>query len=189
MYDVVLPTTVLIGRDGFIEGITHPRQVTESMLNDLFQGRPLRLPVTLLPNNIGGDRTLTGQKVGDDSRAAVRIAVTPVFGKSPSGLVNTESRLDTESATLRPLLSFAYSVSARQIILPRALQEGRYAVHAWVPPRRGDLMRPLLQQALAAAVDFHAAWEEREVDVLILDGPPEQTSQQDRQRTQRPGHQ
>jgi len=168
-YDAGLPTTVLITASGKIAGATNePERITSAMLEDLLSGRRIDLPAT---SSLGPRQPLAlGMKINDPA-ALVRIVITPVVKGEP-GYVARGDQFEARGTTVSELLAFAYDIPPTRIIMPASLQQRAYAIQAWVPPSRVDLLRPLMQTALAAATGFQTKRETRRVDVLVLHGLP-----------------
>ena len=169
VYGAGLPTTVLITASGKIAGATNePERITPAMLEDLLAERPIDLPAM---SSLGPRRPLSfGMKIIEPA-ALVRIVITPVVSGEP-GFVARGDQFESRGTTVSELLAFAYDISPTRIIVPTPLQQRAYAVQAWVPPSRVDLLKPLMQTAIAAAAGFQTKRETRRVDVLILHGLP-----------------
>jgi uncharacterized protein (TIGR03435 family) len=162
-----LPTTVLITSSGKIAAVTNePDQITPALLEDLLSGRPINLPGI---SSLFRKPLAIGTQL-NDSAASVRIAVTPALRES--GWVATEDQFESGGAALSELLAFVYDISATRVIVPVRLQQQIYAVQAWAPPSHPDLLRPLMQDALAAAGGYRVKRETRLVDVLVVRGLP-----------------
>src|SRR5579872_6550514 len=167
-YGAGLPTTVLITASGKIAAVTtEPARITAAMLEDLLSGHPVDLPGV---SSLGPRRALAlGTKI-NDSTASVRIVITPVFQES--GWVGTADQFESNGSTLPELLAFAYDISPVRLVIPVPLQQAIYAVQAWVPPGHADQLRPLMQNAVAAAAGIQVKRETRSVDVLVMVGLP-----------------
>jgi uncharacterized protein (TIGR03435 family) len=194
-YRASLPSTALIDRAGRLVRLVHPEQVTAAVLEDLMADRPVQVPATLP----GRSLPMMGAPVGfgEEIRRAdtpspqgwvstlVKVAIAPskwpadkwggVQSGGPYVDSNDESvdnHMKAEGAELIWLLYYAYDLPASRIEISKYLQGGKYAVEAWVPPDHSRLLKPMLREALEAAVNYRARIEERTVDVLVLTGLP-----------------
>ncbi len=168
-YNAGLPTAVLITGSGKIAGVTNePERISPAMVEDLLSGRPIDLPGI---SSLGPRRALAlGTKI-NDSAALVRIVITPVFQES--GWVGTADQFESKGSTLPELLAFAYAISSpARLVIPVPLQQGIYAVQAWVPPGHSDQLRPLMQNALAAVAGIQIKREPRSVEVRVIQRLP-----------------
>lgn len=166
-YGAGLPTTVLITTSGKIAGITdEPKRITPAVLEDLLAGRPIDLPTV---SSLGPRQPLAiGTKI-NDSAALVRIVITPVFQES--GWSARDDQFESEGTTLSELMAFAHNISPTRVVIPAPLQR-IYAVQVWVPPSNAGLLKPIMQNALAAAAGIQVKRETRSMDVLVVQGFP-----------------
>ncbi len=177
-YGAGLPTTVLITASGKIAAITNePERITPAMIENLISGHPVDLPGL---SALGPRRALALSTKINDSTASVRIIITPVFQES--GWVSTSDQFESNGSTLPELLAFAYDTSPVRLVIPVPLQQAMYAVQAWVPPGNTDQLRPLMQNALAAAAGIQVKQEMRSVDVLVMQGLPGKLRESHRDR-------
>jgi uncharacterized protein (TIGR03435 family) len=168
LYAAGLPTTVLIAGSGRIAAVANdPKVITPALLEDLLSERPVGLPA--LPAPGAGTLIAFGKQINDRA-ALVRIVITPVWQES--GWIDAEDLFESDGASLSKLLEFAYDTSSTRIIVPEQLKQRIFAVQAWVPPRHANLLRPFMQNALAAAAGFQTRRERRSVEVLVVNGLP-----------------
>src|SRR4030042_3839777 len=70
--------------------------------------------------------------------------------------------------SFKNLISYAFSVPTARIIAVGPIPEQAYEVTVRIPDERKDLLRPFLQQAMAAAFGLKIWREKRVMEVLIL---------------------
>jgi uncharacterized protein (TIGR03435 family) len=172
LYGAGTPTTILIDRSGRVVRKVHPSQITEAVLEDLVSDRPVQLPAMrddMYPPQ--------GSSPGDAS-TIVKITVSPtskhggMYAGFDPARGSIESTLTCKGETLLTLLSFAYELPSYRIFISKYFQGGYYAVDAWVPSDHGELLRPMLKDALEAAIDYRPKVDSRGFDVLVLEGLP-----------------
>jgi uncharacterized protein (TIGR03435 family) len=177
LYGAGTPTTVLIDRSGRVVRKVHPSQITAAVLEDLVSDRPVQLSAIrddMYPPQGGGP---FGENESDAS-TIVKLTVLPSTkrGGFSSGYNpakdSTAERVKTEGETLPSLLAFAYDLRPQQLVVSKYFQGGYYAVDAWVPDGQGPLLKPLVRNALEAAIGYQTHINKKQFDILVLEGLP-----------------
>lgn len=140
-------------------------------MEDLVSDRPVQMPAIrsdMYPPQ-GGDKGDGSTVVKLTVRPAVRQNAGLVYTRAPGKRVNN---LSSDGATISEIVAFAYDLPQWQVIVSKYLAGGKYALDAWVPEDRGDLLKPLVKSAMEAAIDYRSREEQRTFDVLVLSGAP-----------------
>ena len=153
-----IPATVMVDKEGVIQAVTHPQHVTRAALLDLVAGRRPEVPEK---------STGTLFAVGDDGPE-------PVFQVLIRPSTSDRSGMSTRPGE-KKIISFL-----PEHIIPAAFnaRPGRFLIEAELPDQkfdvvintagRQDLLDPMLQQAVSAALGIEAVWENRMVDAYVL---------------------
>lgn len=167
-YQVVgLPHTVIIDRNGHIAAITQPENVTETVLNDLIDGKSVSLPLKVsIADDLDWDKAATSDQI----EPLMQVIIKP-SNANIGGVKSRPGHVTADGAVLMNLIHAAYQTSSVRIInnLPESSQ--MYRVSVIVPPGREEALYPLFQQALATTFGINVRREMRDVDVVILTVP------------------
>jgi hypothetical protein len=176
LYGAGTPTTVLIDHAGRVARKVHPSQITASVLNDLALDQPVQLSAIrddMYPPIGGGP---FGESEND---AATVLKISVSAATQIGGMVAlrepdrpADNHIKAKGETLPVLLSYAYGLSSYRMNVSKYFQGGYYAVDAWVPAEHGEILKPLLRDALAAAIGYRPIMKKRVFDVLVLKGLP-----------------
>lgn len=167
---VGLPATVLIDSTGRIAAITHPSMVNAAVIKALLAHAPLPLSRTETDSRTVKRRPLASETMIADEDAKARVVVRLV--DRGHGSLSADDQYESDGNGLRELLADAYGIPALRIEMPAYLANETYAVHAWVPQRHPETLKPLLQAALVAGASIRVRREQRPMDVLVISGVP-----------------
>lgn len=162
-----LPHTVIINRNGHIAAITKPENVTETVLNDLIDGKSVSLPLKVtIADDLDWDKAATSDQI----EPLMQVIIKPSNAYS-GGVKSRPGHVTADGAVLLNLIVAAYQTSPVRIVnnLPESSQ--KYRVSVIVPPGRQEALYPLFQQALATTFGINVRREMRETDVIILTVP------------------
>ena len=163
-----LPHTVVIDRNGRIAAITLPKNVTETVLNDLLADKQISLPLKeAAPIDLEWDESEAPDGIEPLTQAIIKPSNSTSFG----GSNNRPGHFTADGATLLPLIIAAYQTSPYRVInnLPESTKI--YKVSVIVPPGREETLFPLFQQALITTFGISVKREMREADVFVLSAP------------------
>lgn len=162
---VGLPHTVVIDAKGLIAAITHPKNVTETVLNDLLTGKQISLP---LKENVPVDLEWDKSEASDGIEPLTQIIIKPSNSTTFGGQSSLPGHFVADGATLLPLVVAAYQTSAYRVVNNLPDSTKIYKVSVIVPPGREDNLYPLFQQALATTFGISVRREMRETEVFLL---------------------
>lgn len=160
-----IPTTFLVDKEGVIQAVTRAHDLTKEDLLDLIAGRRPDVP------EIEDFREFF--EVEDEGAEAVfEISVRPST-KPESGMARGPGRMTLISFAAEDMISTTFGVSPGRLVMEAELPDQTYDVVVNTG-RRGDLLEPMVQQAVSAVLGIEARWEERVVDcyVLVKKGEP-----------------
>jgi len=166
---VGIPHTVVIDRKGRIAAITNPDNVTETVLNDLIEGKPVSLPLkATIAEDFDWDKAATSDQI----EPLMQVIIKP--SNAYSGGVKTWPGLrhiTADGALLMNLIQAAYQTPWFRVInnLPESSQT--YRVSVIVPLGREAALYPLFQHALTTTFGINVRREMRETDVFVLTVP------------------
>ncbi|MBV8894964.1 MAG: TIGR03435 family protein [Acidobacteriaceae bacterium] len=167
-----VPVTILVAKDGRVAAIGSPEQITPEVLERVLADKPVILPATdrAYTMAIPKHQPFIGSWSGNDDSALVNLLIAPTVKES--ALITAPAQIESEGANLRTILSYAYDISSVQIVIPELIEKENYQLRIWVPSDSPQLLRPLLQDAVAAAAAIRVRKQTKEMDVLLLDGLP-----------------
>jgi uncharacterized protein (TIGR03435 family) len=160
-----IPQTVLVDQKGRVAALLQPTQLTENVLDQLLAGKTLSLPVPEPTQAVAAPEAVPkaqDQKVQPLTELVIRPARPSISSSWNQGTFRAKGM------SIKNLISYAYSFSTARIIATGPIPEQAYEVTVRIPDERKDLLRPLLQQAMAAAFGLRTWREKRDTDVLIL---------------------
>lgn len=168
---LLIPHTVLVGRDGRIAAILQPSEVTADVLNRLLAGQPVRPEPgpkpSPIPTSPAGQATPSVAKAENAPPPALVEMTIREAPRSNSMSFSGES-FRARGMPLKDLIAQAFGVSAVRVQGIGFDSESSFEVTARVPREQREELRPLLQQAIKAAVGIGVRRETREMDVLVL---------------------
>ena len=153
-----IPATVLVDKEGVIQGVTHPRHVTRTVLHDLIAGRRPDVP----EKSMG-----TLFAVGDDGPEPVFQVLIRPSTSDRSGMSRSHGEIKIISFLPEHILPVAFNAPPGQFLIEAELPNQKYDVVINTAGRQ-DLLVPVMQRAVSAALGIEAVWESRMVDVYVL---------------------
>ena len=157
-----IPTTFLVDRKGVVQAVTRADDLTREALLDLIAGRRPDVPEL---ENIDLEELL---EVGDEGPEAVFQVLVRPSTKREGGMQRSPAKVTMISFKPEIILAVAYNVG----------EGGRLLMEAELPDRKYDvvvntggrpeLLEPMFQQAVSAALGVEATWEERVVEAQVL---------------------
>jgi uncharacterized protein (TIGR03435 family) len=169
----IVPTTVVVGRDGRIAARTRPDRLTADVLRRILAGEPSGLEVVHdVASNIEWEPE---ESTDGEVFARLVIAESQAAGggyKSPPG----SGRISGDGMHRDNMIQIAYGVPHTRIVssLP-AWSKGDpvWKLNVLAPGGDDELARAMLAAAIEVKFRLQARYEEREVDVLALTFDPE----------------
>ncbi len=163
-----IPMTVIVDKNARIAGIAYPDQITEEVLERALKGESSGLPpwenYGILP---GADPGAPASSKPPLLRVEIRYGDNPHRG----GIATSKGRFTADTLDTTTLLINAFQISPSRILNRELLPSWYYTVVASVPEGQENLLWPLLQQAVPAALEVSIVREEREMDVFLLRAP------------------
>jgi uncharacterized protein (TIGR03435 family) len=159
------PQTVLVDRNGVIQGITDPTSVTPEVLSDLLSGKSLKFPEPLSVPALGFEPGAPPALLQVLIRPAAPVAVSRY---SPGAVVAKDGRYDMYGVTLRRILSEAYNIPENRINAPEWCSSSRYDFSIVTPQHQEDSRWPLLKQGLESAFGLKLHKEVMDTSVYVL---------------------
>jgi len=157
-----VPSTFVLDREGRLVIVTYPLLLTVDAILDLLAGKelpksvrdfsPLRRPITV-----------ASFSEGDLVQLVIRVA-------------DSDQMLDAQKweeyvalgMQATRVLQYAFDVSSVRMEVPVTAGSVKLDVTARVPRESGELLKPMLQNALLATLGLRSRWEERVVEVLVF---------------------
>lgn len=166
-----LPHTVVIGRDGKIATITKPKSLTETMLNETLDVKPV-------PSAQGRSNAPNppSQKplTPDDMLARFTLTIKPTKSENPSWS-RTPGRFQARAIDLKTVLSLLYMVTKTRIIGSTLLEDARYDISASMLDGNKNELESILVKAIEASFRLKVRREIREMEVFVLTAPEQTT--------------
>ena len=158
-----IPATVLVDKEGVIQAVTQPHHVTKTVLLDLLAGRRPDVP-----------EKSTGilLAVGDDGPEPVFQVLIRPSTSDRSGMSRSHSEIKIISFLPEHILPVAFNARPGRFLIEAELPNQKYDVVINTAGRK-DLLEPMMQQAVSAALGIEAVWENRMVDAYVLRKSPE----------------
>lgn len=164
----MIPHTVLVDRDGKLAAVGQPSDVSEEVLDRMLAGQPAALPPAP-PLPPPPTQTPKASEQADQAPALVELLIKPA--PASSSMSFSGNVFKARGMALKTLLAEAYGVPRVTVLTDGPGNDETYQAAARVPIERSDLLRPLLQKGLAAALGISVRRETREMDVLVLAVP------------------
>ena len=164
----LLPTTVLIDREGRVAAFTKPEAVTETVVDALLKGERIDVPLASdKPADFGWDREIAADSL---EHVVLRFSDSDGGGQR---IPPNSGRITADGSVLSDLYRIAYHADYVDTQWRAPKDETRYRVSVKAPDAKDDTARAMLGDALARAFGLHAGWQdvEREVYVLRVKGP------------------
>lgn len=164
-----LPHVVLIDQKGVIAGVTSdPTRVDEKTLSALVEGKA--------PDWTSAEEASSSTPaaaISGETLLEIRISPAP---KGDSFSWN-ETRFKASGMELRRAVALVYGISPARVVMSSTLATKTFDFAMSVPGKNSEMLRPLVQQALAAAFGMQVHFEKREMEVLALTTPEKNPSQ------------
>ena len=167
------PWMVLVDADGIVRAMTDEGPVTDSTVEALIEGEPLRLPSRSESRGNGIGQALADTLFEVSIRPAGSVTVT---GYSPGAIVSRDGRFEGFGYTVRSLLGMAYGLPEERVVAPSWCDESRYdfilaspLLKSENPTERRRLIRQVLTEAFRVEVEHEA----RPTKVYVLQKTPE----------------
>lgn len=160
-----IPQTVLVDEKGRVAALLQPSQLTDGILDQLLAGKAILSPVPEPTPSVGLPEA--APKVQDQTVPPLTELVIRPAKPSVSTSWN-RGTFRAKGMSFKNLSSYAFSVPTARIIAVGPIPEQAYEVTVRIPDERKDLLRPFLQQAMAAAFGLKIWREKRVMEVLIL---------------------
>ncbi len=157
-----IPHTVLVDANGIIAGITEPSEVTEVVVNNLLDGKPLGIPAR---------EPSTPVNIRSDAAGALLDIIIKASSTGHITMSSSPGRMTFSGASLRSILANAYQVRPHRIAAGEWADDMKYDIGVAMPSASQSQVRPLLQNALLAAFRIQVRRETQELDVLVLTAP------------------
>jgi uncharacterized protein (TIGR03435 family) len=162
-----LPYTVVVSGDGKIVAITSPKRLTEQMINDVLERKPVS--VTTERSDVPS-APVSKQPLADEAPARFALTIKPTEAVSLS-MSRNRGKFQAKAASLNMIFGFLFNVSKTRIIGPPSLEDPRYAISASMPDGDNDQFQPILIQAIEASLKLKVRRETREMEVFVLSAP------------------
>ena len=158
-----IPATVMVDKEGVIQAVTHPQHVTRTALLDLVAGRRPDVPEKSTGPFIA---------VGDDGPEPVFQVLIRPSTSDHSGMSARPGEKKIISFLPEDIIPVAFNARRGRFLIEAELPDQKYDVVINTAGRQ-DLLDPMLQQAVSAALGIEAVWENRMVDAYVLRKSPE----------------
>ncbi|GEM_PF-5303265 len=164
----LLPTTVLIDKEGRVAAFTRPEAVTEAVLDALLRGGRIDVPLASdKAADFDWDKAIAAESLGH---------VLLRFSDSDGGgqrIPPDSGRVTADGETLADLYRIAYGANFVDTQWKAPKDDTRYRVSVKAPDGKDATARAMLGDALARTFGLQAGWQdvEREVYVLRTKGP------------------
>jgi len=160
----IIPHTVLVDREGKVAGVVQPSDVSAELLDRMLAGLPARPASVQTAGPAPAPAPV--QAATDTTPLLVEISIKP---SNPSiSMSFSGDSFKAKGMALKKIISIAWDVPPVRVLSTGPAGDETYAVTARVPGNRSAELRPLLRQALSAALGVSVRREMRELDVLIL---------------------
>ena len=153
-----IPATVMVDKEGVIQAVTHPQHVTRAALLDLVAGRRPDVPEK---------STGTLFAVGDDGPEPVFQVLIRPSTSDRSGMSARPGEKKFISFLPEHIIPAAFNAQPARFLIEAELPDQKYDVVINTAGRQ-DLLDPMLQQAVSAALGIEAVWENRMVEAYVL---------------------
>ena len=163
-----VPKTVVVDAQGNIVAVTHAKDLTAEMLDQMLAGN-------FTPVVSGAAKEQPTAPVPMKPNEAVPRLITlnlkPSKASSLEMMMRAQGRFEATGADLKSLFSSLLGVRKPQIYLTTELNEKRYDITANIPNDRKGNLSPLLVNALEISLNLKVRRETREIEVFVLTAP------------------
>ena len=160
-----IPQTILVDRKGDVAAVLQPSQLTSVILDQLLAGTPALMPAAGPASPVPVSAALPGSQ-GQMEPSLVEIVIRPA---NPSVSMSwNRGTFKAKGMALGKLVPLVFSMSPARVAAVGPIPEQAYEFTARIPDERKDLLRPMLQQAMVAALGLRTWREKRTMDVLVL---------------------
>ncbi len=159
-----IPTTFLVDKEGVVQAVTRAHDVDREDLLDLIAGRRPDVPEIK-------DFSKLFDLGDEEAEAVFQVLVRPT-AKAESGMMRSPHEVRLISFEPDSMLRVAYDVEPGRLVMEAELPDQKFDVVANTGSRQ-DLLEPVMQQAVSAALGVEASWEERVVEAYVLLNPGE----------------
>jgi uncharacterized protein (TIGR03435 family) len=166
-----IPQTILVDQKGRVAAFMQPSELTTAVLDSLLAGQLVSTPIsettTPMQAPVVAAPLKAPQTIQDKLESPlVELMLRPA--KPSISMSRNRGMFKAKGMTLQGLVAIAYSASPSRVLAVGPVPSEAYEVLVRVPNVRSDLLLPMLQQAMTAALGLRTWKEEREVEVLIL---------------------
>jgi len=166
-----IPQTLLVDRKGRVAALMQPSELTTAVLDNLLAGQPVSTPVsgTTAPAQAPAVvAPLEAPQTIQDKPASPLVELVLRPAQPSISMSRNRGMFKAKGMTLQGLVAIAYSTSPSRVLAVGPVPSDAYEVIVRVPDVRSDLLLPMLQQAMTAALGLRTWKETREMEVLIL---------------------
>ncbi len=156
-----IPTTFLVDKEGVVQAVTRAHDVDREDLLDLIAGRRPDVPEIQDFSEffeLGDEET--------DAEAVFQVLVRPST-RTEGGMSRSPREIKLIAYSPEIMLRVAYQLQAGRLLVEAKLPDQKYDVVVNTAGRT-DLLDPMIQQAVSAALGIEASWEQRVVDAYVL---------------------
>ncbi len=164
-----IPETILVYPSGKVAAVTNPYYVSKEALEEVLAGREPKLEKSAA----AGWQFEAGREPGDTRPTPLfEVLIRPLVDDDEGGATSVgESTYLSHGVSIKYAIGAAYDIQETRIFTDLPIFEKRYTVVVRVPDGDGDLMKPLLRQALETSFGFTARRENREMACYVLTAP------------------
>ena len=156
-----IPTTFLVDKEGVVQAVTRARDVDREDLLDLIAGRRPDVPEL---QDLSEFFDLGDEEA--EAEAVFQVLVRPST-RTEGGMSRSPRQIKLIAYSPEIMLRVAYHVQAGRLLVEAELPDRKYDVVVNTAGRT-ELLDPMIQQAVSAALGIEAGWEERVVDAYVL---------------------
>ncbi len=156
-----IPTTFLVDKEGVVQAVTRAHDVDREDLLDLIAGRRPDVPELQDLSEFFD--------LGDEEAEAEAVFQVLVrrSTRTEGGMSRSPREIKLIAYSPEIMLRVAYQVQAGRLLVEAELPDQKYDVVVNTAGRT-ELLDPMIQQAVSAALGVEASWEERVVDAYVL---------------------
>jgi uncharacterized protein (TIGR03435 family) len=156
-----IPRTVLVDREGMLRAVTTPLSVTSDTIENLLDGRPLKL------NPPAEEHAEIALGVDGEPLPLLQISVRPSTAHA-SQVRMSDGAFEATGFTVPEMLTFAYQVPEPRLIVEADLPKDRYDFELGGTRENCKDLQALAQTALEYSFGLVPRTSTREMEVLIL---------------------
>lgn len=166
-----IPQTILVDRKGRVAALMQPSELSTAVLDSLLAGQPVSTPVSETTTPVQAPVVVAALKAPQtiqDKPESPLVELMLRRAKPSISMSRNRGMFKAKGMTLQALVAIAYSTSPSRVLAVGPTPSEAYEVLVRVPNVRSDLLLPMLQQAMTAALGLRTWKEAREVEVLTL---------------------